>query len=92
MKKAKNYQIKKKEEIEFWYVWMIDWDWIHVCMKWCNEDFVAVFEGAIIVIIIIENISYFQVGIKHTCASVTPDALSTLEFCLSWSSVMSIIL
>ena len=25
MKKAKNYQIKKKEEIEFWYVWMIDW-------------------------------------------------------------------
>ena len=41
--------------------------------------------------IIIEKISYFQVGIEHTCASVTPDAL-TLEFSLSWSSVISIIL
>ena len=31
-------------------------------MMYCNEDFVAVFEGAIIaiiIIIIIENISYF---------------------------------
>ena len=42
--------------------------------------------------IIIEKISYFQVGIEHTCASVTPDALTLkvlfkLEFSDLYNSI-----